>query len=126
MTEPLYRQIADDLRIKIESGDLAQGSQLATEVELRDQYNASRNTVRDAIKWLTTLGLVEPRPGQGTFVVEKMQPFVTTLTGDLKTDYSASESPIYPPEPAASPPIPPTTPPPQQPTRPPHPRPPPP
>lgn len=82
MTEPLYRQIADDLRTKIESGELAQGSQLATESELRDLYNASRNTVRDAIKWLTTLGLVETRPGQGTFVVEKTNPFVTTLTGN--------------------------------------------
>jgi len=80
MAEPLYRQIADELRTKIESGELAQGSQLATEVELRDQYNASRNTVRDAIKWLTTLDLVETRPGQGTFVVEKVTPFVTTLT----------------------------------------------
>jgi GntR family transcriptional regulator len=83
MAEPLYRQIADDLRTKIESGELAQGSQLATEIELREQYSASRNTVRDAIKWLTTLGLVETRPGQGTFVVEKVRPFVTTLTGDV-------------------------------------------
>src|SRR5215472_5746920 len=82
MAEPLYRQIADDLRSKIESGELAQGSQLATEVELKDQYNASRNTVRDAIKWLTTLGLVETRPGQGTFVIEKINPYVTTLTGN--------------------------------------------
>jgi GntR family transcriptional regulator len=98
----LYRRIADDLRNKIESGELAQGSQLATEVELRDQYNASRNTVRDAIKWLTTLGLVETRPGQGTFVVEKMKPFVTTLTGDLKTYYTDGESPIYVAEVAAS------------------------
>jgi GntR family transcriptional regulator len=80
MAEPLYRQIADDLRAKIESGELEQGSQLATEGELRDEYNASRNTVRDAIKWLTNLGLVETRPGQGTFVVEKATPFVTTLT----------------------------------------------
>jgi GntR family transcriptional regulator len=100
--EPLYRQIADDLRNKIESGELTQGSQLATEGELRDQYSASRNTVRDAIKWLTTLGLVETRPGQGTFVVEKMKPFVTTLTDDLKTDYSGSEAPIYVAEVAAS------------------------
>jgi GntR family transcriptional regulator len=83
MTEPLYRQIADDLRNKIESGELAQGSQLATEIELRDQYNASRNTVRDAIKWLTNLGLVETRPGQGTFVFEKPTPFVMTLTGEV-------------------------------------------
>jgi GntR family transcriptional regulator len=102
MAEPMYRMIANDLRTKIESGELAQGSQLATEIELRDQYNASRNTVRDAIKWLTTLGLVETRPGQGTFVVEKMKPFVTTLTDDLKTDYSGSESPIYVAEVAAS------------------------
>src|SRR5215469_4020424 len=111
MGEPLYRQIADDLRNKIESGELAQGSQLATEGELRDQYNASRNTVRDAIKWLTTLGLVETRPGQGTFVVEKIKPFVTTLTGELKTDYSGSKSPIYVAEVAASGRIPNSTPP---------------
>jgi GntR family transcriptional regulator len=95
LTEPMYRQIADDLRTKIESGELAQGSQLATETELRDQYNASRNTVRDAIKWLTTLGLVETRPGQGTFVVEKTNPFVTTLTGDPETGLGGGERGIY-------------------------------
>src|SRR5579859_2440857 len=78
----MYRQIAEDLRLKIESGELPHGSQLATEIELRELYNASRNTVRDAIKWLTTLRLVETRPGQGTFVVEKINPYVTTLTGD--------------------------------------------
>src|SRR5215472_16883315 len=92
MPEPLYRQIADDLRNRIESGELAQGSQLATEVELRDQYNASRNTVRDAIKWLTTLGLLETRPGQGTFVIEKPTPFVATLTGDSD---SGQEDVVY-------------------------------
>jgi GntR family transcriptional regulator len=82
MAEPMYRQIADDLRVKIDSGEIAQGAQLPTEIELMDAYSASRNTVRDAIKLLTTRGMVEPRPGQGTFVVEKINPFVTTLTGD--------------------------------------------
>ena len=53
----------------IESGELPPGSQLPTELELRDRYSASRNTVRDAIKWLTAHDLVETRPGQGTFVV---------------------------------------------------------
>ena len=77
---PMYRQIADDLRQKIESGAVPRGSQLPTELELREQYNASRNTIRDAIKWLITRGLVETRPGQGTFVVEKIDPFVTTLS----------------------------------------------
>jgi GntR family transcriptional regulator len=77
----MYRQIADDLRRKIEAGELQRGGQLPTEIDLREQYDASRNTVRDAIKWLTTRGLVETRPGQGTFVTERITPFVTTLTG---------------------------------------------
>ena len=67
------------------TADLEPGAQLQTELELREEYNASRNTVRDAIKWLITRGLVETRPGQGTFVVETIVPYVTTLTGDPKT-----------------------------------------
>jgi GntR family transcriptional regulator len=82
MANPMYRQIAEDLRAQIESGALRPGQQLRTELELRERYDASRNTVRDAIKWLTTLGLVETRPGQGTFVVQKIDPFVYALTGD--------------------------------------------
>jgi GntR family transcriptional regulator len=85
MPEPIYRQIAEDLRRQIESGELRPGEQLRTEIELRDHYNASRNTIRDAIKLLITRGLVETRPGQGTFVVETIIPFVTTLTGDAAT-----------------------------------------
>jgi GntR family transcriptional regulator len=81
MAPPMYHKIADELRARIESGQLEPGSQLPTELELREQYEASRNTIRDAIKRLTSLGLVETRPGQGTFVVQKMDPFVTTLTG---------------------------------------------
>ena len=50
MVDPMYRQIAEDLRRQIEAGELAHGAQLRTELELREKYNASRNTVRDAIK----------------------------------------------------------------------------
>jgi GntR family transcriptional regulator len=85
MADPMYRQIAEDLRLQIETGELAPGAQLRTELELRERYDASRNTVRDAIKWLISRGLVETRPGQGTFVVETMIPFITTLTGEPRT-----------------------------------------
>src|SRR3984893_14610643 len=95
MAEPMYRQIADDLRRQIEEGGLAPGQQLRTELELREKYEASRNTVRDAIKWLITRGLVETRPGQGTFVVEKIIPFLTTLTGDPETGFGGGEGDIY-------------------------------
>jgi GntR family transcriptional regulator len=89
MTEAMYRQIADDLRQKIKTDELIPGSQLPTENDLQQQYNASRNTVRDAIKWLITRGLVETRPGQGTFVTERITPFLTTLTGDPGSNETA-------------------------------------
>jgi GntR family transcriptional regulator len=80
MADPLWRQIAEDLRQKIESGELgADGRPLPTELELRGQYNASRNTIRDAVKWLVTRNLVYTRSGQGTFVTRKIKPFVTRL-----------------------------------------------
>jgi GntR family transcriptional regulator len=94
MPDPIYRSIAEDLRRQIETGELAPGQQLRTEIELRDRYNASRNTIRDAIKLLVTRGLVETRPGQGTFVVETIVPFVTMLTGDPVTA-SSGEGRIY-------------------------------
>lgn len=85
MAGPRYREIAEDLRRKIESGALPPSRQLPTELELQEEYEASRNTVRDAVKSLIIRGLVETRPGQGTFVTEKIVPFVTTLTGDPET-----------------------------------------
>jgi DNA-binding GntR family transcriptional regulator len=95
MANPLYRQIAEQLRAQINSGELAPGGQLPTELELRERYSASRNTVRDAIKWLTSLGLVETRPGQGTFVVNDIDPFVTTLSGDPLTGLGGGEGAAY-------------------------------
>jgi GntR family transcriptional regulator len=82
MAEAKYRQIAQDLMRKIESGILKPGVQLPNEKEFRDEYTASRNTVRDAIKFLTIRGLVVTRPGQGTFVRRQPEPFVTTLSAD--------------------------------------------
>jgi GntR family transcriptional regulator len=94
MANPMYRQIAEDLRAQIESGQLEPGQQLQTEIELRERYGASRNTVRDAIKLLTALGLVETRPGQGTFVPQKIDPFISTLS-DEPTGAGVTEGASY-------------------------------
>lgn len=42
MAEPMYRQIAEDLQHRIESGELAGGTQIPTEIDLREHYQASR------------------------------------------------------------------------------------
>lgn len=93
MPDPMYRQIAEDLRQKIESGELRHGNQLPTELELREEYDASRNTVRDAIKVLIARGLIETRPGQGTFVVEQIDPFVIMVKPE--TGFGLGESAAY-------------------------------
>ena len=93
--QPMYRYIADDLRDKIRSGKLAPNIKLPTEGELSDQYDASRNTVREAIRRLTDEGLLESRPGQGTFVARKVNPFVTVLTADPKTGFGGGENAAY-------------------------------
>ena len=92
---PMYQQIAEDLRAQIESGTLAPGAQLPTELELRDRYDSSRNTIRDAIKRLTSQGLVETRPGQGTFVTRRIDPFVSVLTGDPRSGGGGDEGAAY-------------------------------
>lgn len=93
--QPMYRHIADDLRAKIRAGQLEQNAKLPTEGELSEQYEASRNTVREAIRRLTDEGLLESRPGQGTFVARKIDPFVTVLTADPKTGFGGGESAAY-------------------------------
>lgn len=98
MADPLYVQIAADLRTRIVEGELASGTKL-TEPGLQAEFsrrgefastNVSRNTVRDAIDLLVLDGLVEKRPGQGTFVAERIKPFVTTLSGDQTGGESAT------------------------------------
>ncbi len=84
MADPRWRQIADDLRQKIEAGELgADGKPLPSELELRDIYGASRNTVRDAVALLARRGLIVARPGRGTFAVQKFDPFVTPMSINL-------------------------------------------
>lgn len=102
MAGPLYRQIADDLRRRIESGGLEEGVQVPTEDQLMESYHASRNTVRAALKELTTRGLVSTLHGRGTFVSERVRPIVATLSSDPKTGKGGGEGLVYTAEVAAS------------------------
>ncbi len=79
--DPRYQQIADDLRAKIERGEYAPGSRLPTEKQLSQLYNAGRNTVREAIRQIVGLRLVTTQAGAGTFVAEKIEPLLITITG---------------------------------------------
>jgi len=62
----LYRQIADQLRALIDSGEYAVGSRLPTERDLAEQLKVSRPTVREALIALEVEGRVRIRVGSGS------------------------------------------------------------
>jgi GntR family transcriptional regulator len=63
-----YRQVAADLRTRIERGEWAVDTQIPTQQELSDQYGVSLGTVDKALGVLRDLGIVETIQGMGTFV----------------------------------------------------------
>jgi GntR family transcriptional regulator len=63
-----YREIASDLRSRLEAGEYAAGRLLPSEATLSAQYSASRVTVRKALEHLRSDGLVDSRQGFGWFV----------------------------------------------------------
>ncbi|WP_144636994.1 GntR family transcriptional regulator [Bordetella genomosp. 13] len=65
---PRYKAIYQDLARGIRSGRYPVMTLLPTEHELCVQYDASRHTVREAIRLLTEAGMVSRRPGVGTRV----------------------------------------------------------
>lgn len=69
-SRPLYRQVADELRVQIQERQLAPGRQLPTEAKLMDRYGVSRNTIRLALGVLRTEGLVVTGQGRGSFVAD--------------------------------------------------------
>ncbi|GAB3868963.1 hypothetical protein GCM10027610_127330 [Dactylosporangium cerinum] len=59
----LYLQVADAIRQKIISGEMAPGSLLPSEKYLAEEYDVGRDTIRDAMAYLRGEGLVESKRG---------------------------------------------------------------
>jgi GntR family transcriptional regulator len=85
---PKYLQIREALARRIDR-DMSVGQQLPTEQGLCQQFNVSRETVREALRGLEEEGLISRSPGRGTFVRKRPpQPPEARLTG-LPEDFSA-------------------------------------
>jgi GntR family transcriptional regulator len=92
VSEPQYRQIAGDLKRKIEGGELPPGARLPSELDLREAYGASRGAIRDAIGWLELRELVEKAKGRGFTVARRVRPIVTTLSQDPETGRAGGDA----------------------------------
>ena len=69
-TESRVDRVFEQLRAQIVSGAIAAGSQLPNERALAEAFAVNRGSVREALKRLEFLELVEVRHGQGTFVCD--------------------------------------------------------
>lgn len=76
---PACEVIADAIRQRIESGELRAGRPLPTDLQLGEQYQASRKIIHDAIGLLVDDGLVEVIPEQEPIVSEVVNPLVMHL-----------------------------------------------
>ncbi|MCF6177653.1 MAG: GntR family transcriptional regulator [Victivallaceae bacterium] len=65
---PLYYQVKEKLKKKIQQGKFMPGARLNSEYELMKQYNFSRNTARQALTALVNEGYAFRVHGKGTFV----------------------------------------------------------
>nr|WP_268870172.1 GntR family transcriptional regulator [Neobacillus bataviensis] len=64
----VYLEIVKQLREMITSDGLKTGDKIPSERELSERLNFGRSSVREALRALELLGLIETRRGEGTFI----------------------------------------------------------
>lgn len=87
LSTPIFKQIIDQMKKKINDGTWPEGYKLPSEETFSKELNISRGTVRKAIKELVKSGYLEQVHGKGTFVLKKF------LTSNLAQEFiSTAES----------------------------------
>lgn len=93
---PLYYQIEEYLKQKIEEKEFEVGKMIPSERELSERFEVSRMTVRQAVTNLVNAGVLYREKGKGTYVAEKKieQPLkgLTSFTEDMKKRGMTSSS----------------------------------
>lgn len=93
-----YRDIAADLRSRVEGGEFTAGRLLPSESALSATYSASRVTIRKALEELRNDGLVDSRQGFGWFVagstVRQPLAHLATIEAQLEAEGRASHRQI--------------------------------
>ena len=66
----IYEEIVRQIKALVQEGKLKSGDRLPPERDLAESFKVSRTSVREAFRTLESMGLIEIRPGEGTFVRE--------------------------------------------------------
>ncbi|MCA1669960.1 MAG: FadR family transcriptional regulator [Thermomicrobia bacterium] len=63
-----HERIAEEIGAQIRDGRLVRGQKLPTEREMSERFGVGRGVVREAVRMLDAMGLVESRQGSGIYV----------------------------------------------------------
>lgn len=69
----VYEQVVEQIKQMIIEGTLKKGDKLPTERDLAEQLKVSRTSVREALRALEVVGLVESRQGAGNYIRESFE-----------------------------------------------------
>jgi GntR family transcriptional repressor for pyruvate dehydrogenase complex len=88
IVETIVSQISD----AIITGQLRPGDKIPTEAEMMQSLGVGRNSVREAIKMLSALGVIEIRRGDGTYINDHVPPSIfDSLIYSILFDKSSKE-----------------------------------
>lgn len=82
----LYKQVYQDLKDRIYSGEFLSNALLPSEREIGEHYHVDRTTVRKALQMLVDEQLVEKCPGKGTLVIWRQKASETVLQNSYSSD----------------------------------------
>ena len=75
-----YEYVIDNIRQMIADGELQAGQKLPSERELAEKFNVSRVPIREALKILEYMGVLDSSPGDGTYVKNTSAQVSTALS----------------------------------------------
>lgn len=67
--EKTYINVIQYIKDLVQSGKLKEGDKLPTERELSLDLNQSRNSIREAVRTMETLGIIESKQGSGNYLI---------------------------------------------------------
>ena len=91
---PIYLQLREVVRNKIEGGEYPPGTAIPSENELSEMYGVNRLTVRNAVDALVSGGLLKRIQGKGVYVVgDRMERDLDSLSGFRQTIHERNAEP---------------------------------
>ena len=63
-------QVVNSIKESLQTGELKVGDRLPNEADMANEIGVGRSSLREGIKILAAYGVVEPRQGEGTFIVD--------------------------------------------------------